>query len=107
MKTVKLAKSIRFPGGPLLKQGSTHDIDDALFDEFVDKGVFVVDTPTVVEESAAPVEDVVESDTGVGVDDGASRPAKSAPVTAWREYADSLGVDTKGLSKAEIIAATA
>lgn len=106
MKTVKLAKSIRFPGGPLLKQGSTHDIEDALFDEFVDKGVFVVGTPPVV-ETAAPVEDVVESDPDVEVDDGASRPAKSAPVTAWREYADSLGVDTKGLSKAEIIAATA
>lgn len=106
MKTVKLAKSIRFPGGPLLKQGSTHDIEDALFDEFVDKGVFVVDTPPVV-EPAAPVEEVVESDSDVEVDEGVSRPAKSAPVTAWREYADSLGVDTKGLSKAEIIAATA
>lgn len=34
------------------------------------------------------------------------RPAKTAPVDTWRKYAKSLGVEVKGLSKQEIIAAT-
>lgn len=34
------------------------------------------------------------------------RPAKTAPVDTWRKYAESLGVEVKGLSKQEIIAAT-
>lgn len=34
------------------------------------------------------------------------RPRKTAPVTTWRAYAEDLGIDPKGLSKAEIIAAT-
>ena len=52
-------------------------------------------TEPVDEESAddAPAEDV-------------KRPAKTAPVDTWRKYAESLGVEVKGLSKQEIIAAT-
>ena len=34
------------------------------------------------------------------------RPRKTAPVATWRAYADALGIDPKGLTKAEIIAAT-
>lgn len=34
------------------------------------------------------------------------RPRKAAPVATWRAYADALGIDPKGLTKAEIIAAT-
>lgn len=34
------------------------------------------------------------------------RPRKAAPVATWRTYAEDLGIDPKGLTKAEIIAAT-
>lgn len=34
------------------------------------------------------------------------RPRKTAPVATWRAYAEDLGIDPKGLTKAEIIAAT-
>ncbi|MFD5869159.1 hypothetical protein ACFWGD_11220 [Corynebacterium sp. NPDC060344] len=34
------------------------------------------------------------------------RPRKAAPVATWRAYAVHHGIDPKGLSKAEIIAAT-
>lgn len=34
------------------------------------------------------------------------RPRKAAPVATWRAYAEDLGIDPKGLTKAEIIAAT-
>lgn len=39
-------------------------------------------------------------------DDSAARPARTAPIDTWREYAESLGIATKGLSKQELIAAT-
>jgi pyrroloquinoline quinone (PQQ) biosynthesis protein C len=34
------------------------------------------------------------------------RPARAASVDMWRSYAVALGIDPKGLSKQEIIAAT-
>ena len=34
------------------------------------------------------------------------RPRKTAPVATWRAYAEAHGIDPKGLTKAEIIAAT-
>lgn len=34
------------------------------------------------------------------------RPAKSASITAWRKYAEGLGIVTTGLAKKDIIAAT-
>lgn len=34
------------------------------------------------------------------------RPARTAPVATWRAYAEAHGIDPKGLTKAEIIAAT-
>lgn len=106
MKTVKLAKSIRFPGGPLLKQGKTLEVDDAVFDEYFSRGVFVVEVP-VEPDVSNPVSEPPAGDEPVGVEDEVERPAKSAPATDWRDYAEALGMDTKGLSKAEIIAATA
>ncbi|MDK8768222.1 hypothetical protein QP932_06870 [Corynebacterium freneyi] len=38
--------------------------------------------------------------------DAPERPRKIAPVATWRAYAEDLGIDPKGLTKAEIIAAT-
>ena len=34
------------------------------------------------------------------------RPARTAPVATWRAYAEAHGIDPKGLTKAELIAAT-
>ena len=63
--------------------GTDESEDESADDEYAD------------DESAddEPVEDV-------------KRPAKTAPVDTWRKYAESLGVEVKGLSKQEIIAAT-
>ena len=35
-----------------------------------------------------------------------ARPARTAPLDTWRAYAEAQGIDPKGLTKAEIIAAT-
>lgn len=37
--------------------------------------------------------------------DGVKRPRKTARVDAWRDYAESKGIDPKGMTKAELIAA--
>ncbi|MCK7676372.1 hypothetical protein [Corynebacterium pygosceleis] len=54
--------------------------------------------PVVVEETPAP-----EPDTAPA---GRERPKKTAPISEWRTYAESLGVKTSGMSKQEIQAAT-
>lgn len=105
MVRVTLAKGCRLPGHPVRAAGFTMDVTDEVFAEFEPRGFFVGEaedepapapaTEPVDEESAddAPAEDV-------------KRPAKTAPVDTWRKYAESLGVEVKGLSKQEIIAAT-
>lgn len=112
MRLVTLAKSIRFPGGPLYKPGKQIEVEDSLFDEYVDKGVFVVegsdeDSDVVAAASAAPV---VEEPATVPEPEptpaaGVERPKMTATVDVWREYAEANGVKTTGLSKKEIIGA--
>ena len=108
MRKVTLAKSIRFPGGPLRVQGTTIEVEDALYDAYVGKGVFVSDMDSEPAPAPAPVpepEPVVEEPAPVK-SPKVTKPAKAASLARWREYAQSLGIDHKGLSKAEIIAAT-
>ncbi|EGT5788616.1 hypothetical protein A9D03_12600 [Corynebacterium striatum] len=57
----------------------------------------------------ADANDADESEDGPETTEPAAdvkRPAKTAPVDTWRKYAESMGVEVKGLSKQEIIAAT-
>ena len=49
--------------------------------------------------TAKPLDDLVEEPE-------MQRPAKSASVTEWRKFAESLGIVTTGLAKKDIIAAT-
>lgn len=106
MRKVTLAKSIRFPGGPLRVQGTTIEVEDALYDAYVGKGVFVSDVDSAPAPAFVPEpEPAVEEPAPVKAPKVA-KPAKAASLARWREYAQSLGIDHKGLSKAEIIAAT-
>ncbi|EGT5594914.1 hypothetical protein B7O34_10205 [Corynebacterium striatum] len=106
MVRVTLAMGCRLPGHPVRPAGFTMDVSQDIFDEFAPRGFFVSDTG----DEPEPVEPVSEETAPVPVDDEpadeAKRPAKTAPVDAWRKYAKSLGVEVKGLSKQEIIAAT-
>lgn len=54
-----------------------------------------------------PVESADDEDDTDPVDpvDENGRPRKTAPVAAWRKYADAQGLPTKGLNKQQIIAA--
>ena len=115
---VKLAKAFRVPGRPLRAAGSVVEVDEETAADLVRRGVVAeAATAGVVEGDAAPTDDGEADDDGeatAGVvegdaaptDDG-ERPARSASVDKWRAYAEKQGIPTKGLSKQELIAATA
>lgn len=69
-----------------------------------------VETTAVVEPVAdargAALEAVEPVDAPVSESEGLKPPKKSQGEQAWRDYADKLGIETKGMTKQEIIAAT-
>ena len=93
MTKVTLAKSIRLPGDRLRRVGEVVEVSDEVHQRFAPLGVFVVDEP-------APEPEPAPGPTGM------KRPAKTAPLDTWRAYAREQDIDPKGLTKAEIIAAT-
>lgn len=106
MRRVTLAKSIRFPGDRLRLAGEVVEVDDGVFAEFVGRGVFGTGAP----KPSKPVErqrepeaeaDAVQEPAG----SAPQRPRKAAALDAWRAYATAKGVDPKGMTKAELIAA--
>ena len=105
MVRVTLAVGCRLPGHPVRPAGYRMDVSQVIFDEFAPRGFFVGETED--EPASAPATETVDDESA---DDepaeDVGRPAKTAPVDAWRKYAESLGVEVKGLSKQEIIAAT-
>lgn len=106
MRKVTLAKSIRFPGDRLRLAGEVVEVDDDVFAEFVGRGVFVTGAPKPSKpverqrEPEAEADDVQEPAGGAP-----QRPRKAAALDAWRAYATAKGVDPKGMTKAELIAA--
>lgn len=99
---VTLGVAIRLPGRPLYKRGSVVEVNEqekellqklgALASSELNNNVTVTkqDQPMVTEEVPA---------------DKVQRPAKTASAEKWAEYLNSQGIDPKGLSKREMIAA--
>lgn len=88
-------------------------INEADLERLIRCGAAVdVETTAVVEPVADIREAALESEAAEHVDapvsepEGLKPPKKSQGEQAWREYADNLGIDVKGMSKQEIIAAT-
>lgn len=68
------------------------------------RGAAVVEpVPAAVDSELAPAPGEAEPEAK-SVDDG--RPARTASIDQWRDYARARGIDTKGLNKQEIISAT-
>lgn len=112
---VTLVKAIRLPGRPLRAAGSVVEVDEETAADLVRRGVVAeAATAGVVETDgdgdddddvdADPVETDGDTDPVDPVDEN-GRPRKTAPVAAWRKYADAQGLPTKGLDKQQIIAA--
>lgn len=108
MPKIVLAKAARVPlDGPIRWPGYSADVDDATFDVLSERGVLADEDPAPapvtidVEEQSAPVEE-----QSAPVEDAPKRPKQAANLETWQGYARALGIDTKGMSKQEIIAAT-
>lgn len=72
----------------------------------VDVETIAVVEPAVVGGAAVESEAAEHVDAPVVESEGLKPPKKSQGEQAWRDYADRLGIDVKGMSKQEIIAAT-
>lgn len=96
------------PNTPLCKPGDVVEVDDSLFEEFRGQGVF--DDPeknsTEVTPEPEPAPEPPPKPSAADKPPEGERPKQAASTDTWREYAKKVGVDPKGLSKQEIIAAT-
>lgn len=103
---VTLAKAIRLPGQPLRARGAVIDVDEATAERLRARGV-LVDETAAPEPAPVKVDPPVKDEKPEGVDgvEQAAKPAKSAKIELWQDYARANGLDPKGLSKQELIAA--
>lgn len=105
MPKVTLAKSIRLPGDRLRRVGEVVEVSEDVLSRYSSMGVFVrdIDRPSPKPVEARPDEREPAEDPKAKQP---KRPPRTAPVESWRAYAEAQGIDPKGLSKSEIIAAT-
>lgn len=91
----------------LVRAGESLEVADEDFERFYRLGAVVKegDAPAVKQKAEPAPEPASEKAPAVPVGE-VERPAKAASLARWREYAESVGVETKGMSKAELIAAT-
>lgn len=103
---VTLAKAIRLPGHPLRARGAVVDVDEATAARLRARGV-LVDETAAPESVPVKVDPPVKDEKPEGVDgvEQSAKPAKSAKIELWQDYARANGFDPKGLSKQELIAA--
>lgn len=107
MPKVELAVGARLPGYPLRPAGYVMEVDEETYREFNARGFFV--DPAAVPVESEPEETVeAEPVEAEPVDEKPTveRPKNAANLKVWQEYAKTQGIDPKGLSKREIIAAT-
>lgn len=108
MPKIVLAKAARVPlDGPIRWPGYAADVDDGTFDVLSARGVLGGEPPEVVESAAPETPEVVEpAAPEPSEEDAPKRPKQAANIDTWQTYARALGIDPKGMSKQEIIAAT-
>lgn len=107
MPRVTLSTMYR-PGDVLFFPGDTVEVDEDTAARLKACGSLVTDRPAEAEPVApqkvdATPDPVVDEEP---VESGPVKPKRAASVDAWRTYAEAQGVDVKGMSKQEIIAAT-
>lgn len=122
MPKVVLVKAAKVPlDGPIRWPGFSADVDDVTFEALAALGAIEVapesepvadDAPEPEFEPDDPTEPEPdpEADAPDEADDAPEdmdRPKKVANLDTWQAYAHSVGIDPKGMTKAEIIAATA
>lgn len=107
MAQVRLTKGLRLPGRGLLFPGTVFEpTDDEL--EVIER-VGAVGPAVKIEPApgqADKPEEITNTEKQLEHVDEASRPKQAANLETWQAYARAVGIDTKGMTKQEIIAAT-
>ena len=107
MAQVRLTKGLRLPGRGLLFPGTVFEpTDDEL--EVIER-VGAVGPAVKIEPApgqADKPEKITDTEEQLEHVEEVSRPKQAANLEAWEAYARARGIDTKGMTKQEIIAAT-
>ena len=105
MAQVRLTKGLRLPGRGLLFPGAVFEPtpeEREVIERVGAAGVVPEAEPSPAEDAEpSPAEDDEEP-----VEEAPDRPKQAENLETWQTYARALGIDTKGMSKQEIIAAT-
>ena len=113
MAQVRLTKGLRLPGRGLLFPGAVFEPtpeEREVIERVGAAGVVPEAEPSPAEDAEpSPAEDAEPSpaeDDEEPVEEAPDRPKQAENLETWQTYARALGIDTKGMSKQEIIAAT-
>lgn len=105
MAKVRLTKGLRLPERGLLFPGAVFEPTPEEREVIERVGAAGV-VPEAEPAPAEDAEDAVSEDYEESVEEAPDRPKQAANLETWQAYARALGIDTKGMSKQEIIAAT-
>lgn len=105
MRRVMLARSWN-PGTARYLPGDTVEVEEQTAVWLESCGALVTArTDPAPRARVTPEPEQPDPDPVVPVESGPVKPRRAAPVDDWRAYAAAQGMDVKGLSKKEIIAA--
>lgn len=94
------------PGAARYLPGDTVEVEEAIAEWLESCGALATGrTDPAPRVRVTPPSSEAEPEPVVPVESGPSKPRRAAPVDEWRIYAAAQGIDPKGLSKQEIIAA--
>lgn len=103
MPTVTLTATIRLPStNQLMPAGTTLDVDDETAARYKKLGLI---EPVIDDTTSEHDGQELDADEPTATAPKLERPPRSSTTDRWRKYAQALyGLDTKGLTKQEIIA---
>jgi len=105
MAKVRLTKGLRLPERGLMFPGAVFEPTPEELEVIERAGAAGV-VPEAEPAPAKDAEDAVAEDDQEPVEEAPDRPKQAANLETWQAFARGLGIDTKGMTKQEIIAAT-
>lgn len=106
MAKVRLTKGLRLPKRGLLFPGAVLEPTAEELEVIERLGANATDKVEPAPGKAEVPEEITDTEEQLEHVDEVSRPKQAANLEAWQAFARGLGIDTKGMTKQEIIAAT-
>nr|DAQ59360.1 MAG TPA: hypothetical protein [Caudoviricetes sp.] len=106
MAKVRLTKGLRLPKRGLLFPGAVLEPTPEELEVIERLGANATDKVEPAPGKAEVPEEITDAEEQLEHVEEVSRPKQAANLEAWQAFARGLGIDTKGMTKQEIIAAT-